>query len=243
MSGHNKWSTIKHKKSKADAARSKLFSKLIREITVAAKMGGGDIEANPRLRAAVSNAKANNMPKENIENAIKKGTGELEGVSYEEYTLEGYGPHGVAIMIDCLTDNKNRTLSEIRSIFNKNGGNLAEKGAVSWMFETIGEIIVPKDKIDEDTLTEAALEAGAEDIDTESSDEVYIVKTAVEDLSNVIDYFEKNNIPFDSASMNKVAQTPVKLKGEEAQKVIAFLEKLEDHDDVQKVYTNFDYEE
>ena len=166
MSGHSKWSTIKHKKGKADAARSRIFTKIIKEITVSAKLGGGDISANTRLRAAVSNAKSNNLPKDNIENAIKKGTGELEGVSYEDYSLEGYGPEGVAILIDALTDNKNRTISDIRSIFNKGGGNMADKGAVSWMFKLVGEIEILKEKYSEDEITELALEAGADDVDT-----------------------------------------------------------------------------
>ncbi len=241
MSGHNKWSSIKHKKARMDAQRSKIFSKLIREITVAAKLGGPDPESNPRLRQAIANARANNMPKENIENAIKKGTGELPGVSYEEISLEGYGPGGIAIMIDALTDNRNRTVAEIRSIFNKNGGNLAEKGAVAWMFETIGQILVEKSRVDEDSLMEAAIEAGAEDVITDD-EEFYIIKTAKEDLMNVVDGLEKAGIPIKSYEITKVAQTPVKLSGDQAEKAMKLLELLDDHDDVQKVYTNFDIE-
>ena len=192
MSGHSKWSSIKHKKAATDAKRGKIFTKLIKEITVAARMGGGDIEANPRLRTAVAAARSENMPKENIERAIKKGTGELEGVNYEESTYEGYGPGGAAVLIESLTDNKNRTVADIRSIFGKNGGNLGENGCVAWMFDKKGYIAVESNSIDEEALMETALDAGAEDIREDDSN--FEVITAPGDFEAVRDAMEKASI-------------------------------------------------
>ena len=201
MSGHSKWSTIRHKKGAADAKRGKIFTKLIKEITVAARMGGGDLNANPRLRTAVAAAKAENMPKDNIERAIKKGTGELEGVNYEESIYEGYGPGGAAVLVESLTDNKNRAVSEIRHIFSKNGGNLGETGCVAWMFSKKGYFVVEKSAADEETLMEAALEAGAEDVREDESN--FEVITAPEDFEAVKTALEEASIPVESAEITQ----------------------------------------
>ena len=238
MSGHSKWSTIKRKKGKADAERGKLFSKLIKELTVAARAGGGDPDGNPRLRTAIENARSSNMPAANIDKAIKRGTGELPGVNYEEHSYEGYGPQGVAILIEVLTDNKNRTTSEIRHILSKNGGHLGEVGCVSWMFDLKGSIEVERDKVDEDDLMTAALDAGAEDVKTEN--DFYEVVTASSDLEKVRSSLAGKSIPLSSAQLTRHPQTVIKLEGKPAEQILRLMDALDEHDDVQKVYANFD---
>jgi YebC/PmpR family DNA-binding regulatory protein len=238
MAGHSKWANIKHRKGAADAKRGKVFTKLIKEITVAARMGGGDINANPRLRSAVLAAKAENMPKDNMERAIKKGTGELEGVNYEESTYEGYGPAGAAVLVESLTDNKNRAVADIRHIFNKHGGNLGENGCVAWMFEKKGYLVVEKSAIDEDTLMETALEAGAEDV-REDGDNFEVV-TAPEDYEAVKEAIDAAEIATLSAEVTMLPQNMAELSGKDAEKMIKLMDALDDCDDVQKVYTNAD---
>lgn len=241
MSGHNKWSTIKHKKGAADARRGKIFTKLIKEITVAAKMGGGDISANPRLRTAVLEAKAENMPKDNIERAIKKGTGELEGVSYEEMTYEGYGPGGAAVMVESLTDNKNRTVADIRHIFSKAGGSMGENGCVSWIFKKKGFFSVDKKTVEEDKLMEIALDAGAEDVRDMGDD--FEVITAPEDFDAVKKALDGAVIKYQDSEVTMLPQNTISLKGKEAEQMMRLMETLEDCDDVQKAYTNADIPE
>jgi YebC/PmpR family DNA-binding regulatory protein len=241
MSGHSKWSTIRHKKGAADAKRGKIFTKLTKEITVAARMGGGDLESNPRLRTAVAAAKAENMPKDNIERAIKKGTGELEGVSYEEAVYEGYGPGGAAVLVESVTDNKNRAVADIRHIFSKNGGNLGENGCVAWMFDKKGYISVDNSAADEETLMEAALEAGAEDVREDGNN--FEVITAPEDLEAVREAIEDADIAFADAEITMLPQTTANLQGKEAEQMVRLMEALDDCDDVQKVYTNADIPE
>jgi YebC/PmpR family DNA-binding regulatory protein len=238
MSGHNKWASIKHKKAATDAKRGKLFSKLSKELTISAKTGGGDPSANPRLRLAINKAKAVNMPADNIDRAIKKGTGELPGVSYEEISYEGYGPRGVAIIVESLTDNKNRTSAEIRNIFSKKGGNMAGQGSVSWMFTKKGFIIVNTDKADEDTLMSVAIDAGAEDMKIEEG--VYEITTPISDFEQVKDALEKAGIEVESAELTMIPSSTIKLDGADAKGVLGLVELLEDHDDVQNVYANFD---
>jgi YebC/PmpR family DNA-binding regulatory protein len=238
MSGHSKWANIKHKKGAADAKRGKVFTKLIKEITVAARMGGGDVNANPRLRSAVLAAKAENMPKDNMERAIKKGTGELEGVNYEESTYEGYGPAGAAVLVESLTDNKNRAVADIRHIFNKHGGNLGENGCVAWMFEKKGYLVVEKSAVDEDTLMEAALEAGAEDV-REDGDNFEVI-TAPEDFEAVKEAIDAARIASLTAEVTMLPQNMAELAGKDAEKMIKLMDALDDCDDVQKVYTNAD---
>ncbi len=238
MSGHSKWSSIKHKKAAVDAKRGKIFTKLIKEITVAARMGGGDANANPRLRSAVLAAKSENLPKDKLERAIKKGTGEIEGVSYEEVGYEGYGPGGAAILIESLTDNKNRAVAEIRHIFNKCGGNLGENGCVSWMFHNKGYIVVKKSAVTEDRLMEIAIEAGAEDVRDDGED--FEVITAPADFEAVKAAIEKAAIPFESAEVTMLPQSFTNLQGKEAEQMVRLMEMLDDCDDVQKVYTNAD---
>jgi YebC/PmpR family DNA-binding regulatory protein len=238
MSGHNKWSSIKHKKGAADARRGKVFSKIIKEITVAARMGGGDQDANPRLRTAINAAKTENMPKDNIERAIKKGTGEIEGVSYEEFTYEGYGPGGAAVMITALTDNKNRTVAEVRHIFNKSGGSLGEAGCVSWMFDKKGVISIQKSAAGEEALMEAALDAGAEDVRDE--DDVWEVITEPAEFEAVRQAIEAASIAIESAEITMLPQTTLALAGKDAEQMVRLLQTLEDSDDVQNVYTNAD---
>lgn len=243
MAGHSKWHNIRHKKAKQDAKRGQLFTKLLREITVAARQGGPDPEFNPRLRIAIEKAKKANMPIENIERAIKRGTGELEGVNYEEVVYEGYGPDGVAIIVECLTDNRNRTTSEVRHIFTKYGGNLGSSGCVSFLFEEKGVITVPKDSISEEELFEKAIEAGAEDIVSE--DESYFeVRTEPKDLYSVKELLEKSGVNVEKAELTRIPTTTVEVKNTEtAQKLIKLLDALEDSDDVQKVYSNFEMSE
>lgn len=238
MSGHSKWSTIKRKKAKADAERGKLFTRLIREITTAARQGGGDEDANPRLRAAVLAAKAANMPLANIERAIKKGTGELPGATYVQKTYEGYGPGGVAVMVETLTDNPNRTTSDVRHIFTKHGGNLGETGCVSWMFENKGLIVVNREHCNEDQLLELVLEAGAEDMTAES--DAYEIVCDPNQLPKIKQVLEQQHIPIASSEVTYLAKTAVRVEGKTAEQVIKMMEALEDLDDVQHVYSNFD---
>jgi len=238
MSGHSKWSTIKHKKGAADARRGKIFTKLIKEITVAARMGGGDPAGNPRLRQAIAAAKAENMPKENIERAIKKGTGELPGVAYEEATFEGYGPGGVAVLVDVLSDNRKRTVADIRHLFAKNGGSLGEAGCVSWMFEKKGLIVFDKKDVNEEQLMMTALDAGAKDI--RETDKEYEVITDPADWEEVKKKLESSNLKPLYAEISMIPQSTIRLGGKEAQQMIRLMESLEDSDDVQKVYANFD---
>lgn len=239
MSGHSKWSTIKHKKGAADAKKGKIFTKIIKEISTAARIGGGDPETNARLRTAVLAAKAENMPKENIERAIKKGTGSLDdGVTYEEHVYEGYGPGGVAILVETLTDNNKRTTADVRHILNKMNGNLGEAGCVSWMFGKKGYISFEKDAVDTDKIMEIALEAGAEDINEEGNElEVY---TSLSDFETVRKVFDDNKIPYLVAEVSMIPQTQVKLEGKNAETMLKLMEALEDSDDVQRVYANFD---
>ncbi len=238
MSGHSKWASIKHKKGAADAKRGRLFTKLIREITVAAKDGGGNPDTNPALRTAISRANDANMPKDNIEKAIKKGTGELPGVSYESCAFEGYGPGGVAIIAEVLTDNKNRSSAEIRNIFSKRGGNMAGAGSVAWIFTAKGYILIDKSQIGEDELFSISVDAGAEDVKT--GDKNYEVFCDPKDFENLKSAFVEKNIKWESAELTKLPNSTIKLAGSDAKQVLALVESLEDHDDVQKVYSNFD---
>ena len=238
MSGHSKWSSIKHKKGAADAKRGKMFTKIIREISVAARFGGGDPEGNPRLRTAIAAAKGVNMPKDNIERAIKKGTGELEGAHYEESVCEGYGPNGVAILVNLMTDNKNRTLAEVRHAFSKHNGNIGTTNCVAWMFEKKGLFAFEKDKVDEEKLMEVALDAGAEDINDEGT--TFEVVTDAKDFETVRDALDKNGLEYLFAKSTMVPQNTVKLDVKEAEQTLKLLEALEDSDDVQDVYANFD---
>jgi len=238
MSGHSKWSTIKHKKGAADARRGKIFTKIIKEITVAARMGGGDAAGNPRLRSAIQAAKAENMPKENIERAVKKGTGELPGVSYEEATFEGYGPGGVAVLVEILSDNRKRTVADIRHTFSKNAGSLGEAGCVSWMFDKKGLIVFEKDKVDEEKLMDLALEAGAQDV--RETDKEYEVIAEPADFERVKKRLEEAKLAPTYAEIGMVPQSTVRLTGKEAQQMLRLMEGLEDSEDVQHVYANFD---
>jgi YebC/PmpR family DNA-binding regulatory protein len=238
MSGHSKWSTIKHKKAQKDARRGKIFTKLIKEITVAARMGGGDINANPRLRTAVLAARQNSMPSDNIERAIKKGTGELEGVTYEDIIYEAYGPGGVAMLIQVLTDNRNRTVAEIRSVVTKHGGNLAESGAVGWMFQKRGLIAIERAKVDEDKVMEIALEAGAEDV-REAGDLLEVV-TGPGEFEAVKIALEAGKFALASAEVTMLPQSTVAITGKSAEQMVKLLEVLEEHDDVQNVSSNMD---
>jgi len=238
MSGHSKWSTIKHKKAAADAKRGKIFTKLIKEITVAAKMGGGDPASNPRLRGAIQAAKGENLPKDRVERAIQKGTGELEGVSYEEITYEGYGPGGAAVLVESLTDNKNRAVADIRHIFSKCAGNLGETGCVSWMFQKKGYIVIEKKAVDEEKLMETALDAGAEDIRDE--DDNFEVITTPGDFEKVKSAIAAAGIPSVVAEVTMLPQSTTSLVGKEAEQMVRMMEMLDDCDDVQKVYTNAD---
>lgn len=239
MSGHSKWSTIKRKKGANDAKRGKIFTKLIKEITIAAKMGGGDPEGNPRLRSAVTAAKSENMPKDNIDRAIKKGTGDLDGAVYEEILYEGYGPGGVAVLVETMTDNKNRTVADIRHYFAKSGGNLGESGCVGWMFDKKGTISVDKEGVTEEELMDLALEAGAEDV-VEEEDSFQII-TAPEAFNDVVEQLEKANVKFSEATMSMIAQNTIDVAEEKtARSLLRLLDNLEDHDDVQKVHANFD---
>ena len=237
MSGHSKWATIKRKKAATDQARGKLFSKYIKEITIAARHGGGDPEANPRLRGAVAAAKAVNMPSANIDRAIKRGTGEIEGVSYEETQYEGYGPGGVALLVEVATDNRNRTAGDVRHIFTKHGGNLGEAGSVSYLFKARGVILVDKSAASEDALIETVLDAGADDVNTEG--ESYEVLTPPGRLEAVKEALAAKNVPIQSAELTKISSIQVPLSEKDAELVLRLVDALEDHEDVQKVYANF----
>jgi YebC/PmpR family DNA-binding regulatory protein len=238
VSGHNKWSTIKYKKGAADAKRGKLFSRLIKEITIAARFGGGDVDGNPRLRTAVGTAKAANMPKDNIERAIKKGTGDLDGAAYEEINYEGYAPGGAAVLVEVLTDNKNRAASEVRHAFTKHGGSLGEPGSVSWMFSKKGRMTFDAGKYEEDQVMEIALEAGAEDVSNDG--EEIEVTTAPQDLETVKAAFEEKGLEFLEAEVAMVPQTLLELDAKTAPPTMKLMEALDDLDDVQKVWSNFD---
>jgi len=243
MSGHNKWSTIKHKKGRADAKRGKLFTKIIREITVSAREGGGDPDSNPRLRAAVAEAKAANMPADNIKRAIDRGTGDLEGTQYEEMSFEGYGPGGVAVMLELLTDNRNRTTPEIRHLFSRFGGNLGENGCVAWLFTRTGLILVPRSpEVDEDAVMELALEAGAQDLETDDAD-YFRIYTSPEELHRVKDLLESGGLVVEAAQFEMEPSSTTRLEGKQADQMIRLMEAFDDHDDVQHVWANFDIDE
>ena len=241
MSGHSKWHTIKHKKGAADAKRGKIFTRIIKELSVAARGGGGDPDSNPRLRTIIAEAKANNMPRENIERAIRRGTGEEPGVQYEEILYEGYGPGGVALMIQTLTDNKNRTVGEIRHVLGKQGGNLAAENSVAWMFSRKGQVIVEKDKIDEDKLLSAVLDAGADDMSDDGG--AFEIISAPESFEAVRDAVKALGIEPATAAVAMIPQNYVKLEGKDAAAMLRLMEALDDHDDVQNVWANFDIEE
>jgi len=238
MSGHSKWATIKHKKGALDAKRGKIFTRLIKEITISAKQGGGDPDGNPRLRGAIAAAKAENMPADNIKRAIQRGTGELEGVNYEEITYEGYGPGGVAVIVDVLTDNKNRAVSEVRHAFSKNGGNLGESNSVSWMFTKKGVIVVAKDAVSEDKLTEIVLESGADDLSNEGDN--WEILCEPKEFEHVTAALKAAGIKPEHAEVTMISSTYTKLEGSTANQMMRLLDTLEDLDDAQNVYSNFD---
>ncbi|MCG8473492.1 MAG: YebC/PmpR family DNA-binding transcriptional regulator [Desulfobacterales bacterium] len=238
MAGHSKWANIKHKKGREDAKRGKIFTKLIKEVTVAARMGGGDPSANPRLRSAIAAARSENMPKDTLERAIKRGTGELEGVNYEEIVYEGYGPGGAAVIVESLTDNKNRAIAEIRHIFAKCGGNIGANGCVSWMFDKKGLIVVSKESVDEEALMETAIEAGAEDVKDEG--ESFEVITAPEDFTDVKEAIDAAEVPTVMAEISMIPQNMSELAGKDAEKMVKLMDMLDDCDDVQNVHTNAD---
>jgi YebC/PmpR family DNA-binding regulatory protein len=240
MSGHSKWHTIKHKKGAADAKRGKVFTRIIKELTIAAR-SGGDPDMNPRLRTIIAEAKANNMPSDNIKRAIRRGTGEEPGVSYEEAQYEGYGPGGAAVIMDVLTDNKNRTVGELRHTLTKYGGNLAETNAVAWMFTKKGYIVVPKDKIDEDTLMAAVIDAGGDDL--RDDEDNWEVLSSVEAFQSVLEAVKKLGIEPDAAEISMLPQNYLKLEGKAAQQMLKLMEVLDEHDDIRHVWSNFDIEE
>ena len=241
MSGHSKWASIKHKKGAVDAKRGKIFTRLIKEITVSARLGGGDPNGNPRLRSAIQAAKAENMPKDNIERAIKKGTGELQGTSYEEVNYEGYGPGGVALLVDCLTDNKNRTVADLKHIFDRHGGSLGEPGCVSWIFEKKGYLVFEKDAVEEEKLLDLALEAGAEDVKEGAGE--FEVTTPPSDFETVKKAFDDAGMAYSVAELTMIPKNEVKLEGRKAEQMLSLMEALEDNDDISHVYANFDIPE
>jgi YebC/PmpR family DNA-binding regulatory protein len=241
MSGHSKWATIKHKKAATDARRGKIFTKLIRELTIAARTGGADPITNPRLRTAILAAKGENMPNDNIERAIQRGTGTLEGETLDEVTFEGYGPGGVGVLVQVVTSNRNRIVSEVRHMFSKNGGNMAENGAVGWMFHRKGDIVVAKDRADEDKMLSIVLDAGAEDLRDDGSS--WEVTTPPEAMEKVREALVASGITPASAEVSWLPQNYIKLSGSQAQQMLRMVEALEDHDDVQHVYANFDIDE
>lgn len=242
MSGHSKWHTIKHKKGALDAKRGKIFTKLIKEITVAARVGGsGDVDQNARLRKVVGDAKGMNMPNDTIDRAIKRGTGELEGVNYDEITYEGYGIGGVAVLVETMTDNRNRTVAELRHLFSKNGGNLGEAGSVAWMFDKKGYIVVDKEAKSEDELFEIAIEAGADDMQEEG--DVFEIYTAPENFDAVLDAIKAAGVEPQAAEISMIPQNYIALAGDDAKKMMKLYDALDDNDDVQKVYANFDIDE
>jgi len=239
MSGHSKWATIKRKKASTDAARGKVFTKIIKEISIAARDGGGDPNGNPRLRLAIASAKSSNMPQDNIIRAIKKGTGELEGVHYEEINYEAYAPHGIAVMIECVTDNRNRTVAELRHLISKYNGNLGESGSVAWMFERKGVILVEKGNHSEDEIMEVILDAGADDLKDEET--VFEIVSSIENFEKVRKAIEEKQYKLDSASIQYLAKDLIALDEKGAGDVIKFLEAVEEHDDVQNIYSNADF--
>ncbi len=241
MSGHSKWASIKHKKAAQDAKRGKIFTKIIRELSIAARMGGGEPDTNPRLRKAIADAKAVNMPADNIKRAIMKGTGQLEGVSYEEFAYEGYGPGGVAIYVEVLSDNRNRTVSELRHIFTKNSGHIGESGCVAWMFNRKGYIVVEQEKASEDELLEIILDVGAEDLREDGSN--YEIFTPPEEFEAVVNALKEHDIELAASNLGYIPQNYIKLEGKQAQQLLKLMEELEDHDDVQNVWANFDIDE
>ncbi|PJB78013.1 MAG: YebC/PmpR family DNA-binding transcriptional regulator [Acidobacteria bacterium CG_4_9_14_3_um_filter_49_7] len=241
MSGHSKWANIKHKKGREDVKRGKIFTRLIKEITIAARLGGGDESANPRLRSAIATGKAANMPADNIKRAIMKGTGELEGVSYEEATYEGYGPGGVAVIVECLTDNRNRTTPEIRHLFGKYNGNLGENGSVSWMFNRKGNITIEKEKIDEEALFEIVVDNGGEDVLDEG--ETWGVYSEVEEFENVREALENAGVEMREACLSMIPTTTTQVEGKKLQSMLKLLDAFEDHEDVQNVWSNMDFDE
>ena len=241
MAGHSKWANIKHRKAAVDAKRGKVFTKLIRELTVAAKHGGGDPESNPRLRTAINAAKGANMPNDTIDRAVKRGTGEIGGDEFHELSYEGYGPGGSAVLVRTLTDNKNRTVSDIRRIFTKHGGNLGENGCVAWMFDMKGRIAFQKDTVDEEQVFDLVLDAGADDVMTEDSE--LVVVTPPEEIENVKAAIEQAGLKFETAEVTMIPQNSVRIEGREAEHMIRLMEALEESDDVQNVYSNFDIPE
>lgn len=241
MAGHSKWANIKHRKASVDAKRGKVFTKLIRELTVAAKEGGPDADSNPRLRAAIQTAKGQNMPNDTIDRAVKRGSGDMDGVVYQEVFYEGYGPGGSAVYVKALTDNKNRTVAAVRSLFNKNGGNLGETGCVSWIFEMKGRITFKGESVTEDQLFEIAIDAGAEDVAAEDND--FVVITSTEEFENVKTALNDAGLKYGEAEITMVPQSNIKIDGKEAERMIRLMEALEDSDDVQNVYANFDISE
>ena len=240
MSGHNKWSSIKYKKAKEDSKRGAVFTKVIRELTIAAKEGGGDPDSNPRLRLAIEKSKEANMPKQNMEKAIKKGTGELPGVIYEEISYEGYGPGGVAMIIETTTDNRQRTTAAVRHLLSKYGGSLGENGCVSWMFDSVGYISIDKEKVDEEELFEAALDAGAQDVKNNEEDNVFEVITDIKDFTAVKKALEEKGFEFADAELTKIPQTMVQLNGGKAESMLKLMNMLDENDDILNVYANFD---
>lgn len=241
MSGHSKWANIKHRKASVDAKRGKIFTKLIRELTVAAKHGGGDIESNPRLRTAINTAKGANMPNDTIDRAVKRGTGEIGGDDFHELSYEGYGPGGSAVLVRTLTDNKNRTVSDIRRIFTKHGGNLGENGCVAWMFDMKGRIAFEKETVDEEQVFDLVLDAGADDVVTEDSELVVI--TPPEEIERVKSVLDEAGLKYEAAEVTMIPENNVKIEGKEAEHMIRLMEALEESDDVQNVYSNFDIPE
>ena len=241
MAGHSKWANIRHRKGVQDAKRGKIFTKLIKEITISARLGGGDVDANPRLRRAVTNAKSNNMPSDKIERAIKKGTGELEGIIYEEVTYEAYGPGGVAIMMDIITDNKNRSVAEVRSTLSKFGGNLSENGSVSWIFDKKGQFILDSEAGEENAVFEAAINAGADDFEADTN--IYAISMDPSSLMEVRDALENVGYEIRSAEIEMVPKTLQKLGGKEAETILKLMDALEENDDINKLYSNFNMDE
>jgi YebC/PmpR family DNA-binding regulatory protein len=241
MSGHSKWATIKHKKGAADAKRGKIFTRIIKELTVAARAAGGDPDTNPRLRTIIADAKAQNMPQDNIKRAIRRGTGEEPGVSYEEAQYEAYGPGGAAVIMDVLTDNKNRTVGELRHLLTKHSGNLAETNAVAWMFTKRGYIVIPKSKVDEETLMSAVIDAGGDDLRDDGDN--WEVLSAPDTFQDVLEAVKKLGIEPDAAEVSMLPQNYLKLEGKQAQQMVRLMEALDEHDDIRHVWSNFDIEE
>jgi YebC/PmpR family DNA-binding regulatory protein len=240
MSGHSRWANIKHKKAKSDVKKGKVFTKLIKEVIVAAKMGGGDPDGNPRLRTAIDKAKASNVPSDNIERAVKKGAGEMDGIHYEEHVYEGYGPGGIAVLVSVTTDNKNRTASDVRHIFTKGGGRLGESGSVAWMFEKKGLFTFDMDSVSEEKLMDVAVDAGAEDVITNNEDKVFEVYSESSDFHKVKEVFDSKGLKYTLAEISMIPKNTIRIEGKAAEQVLRLMEELEEQDDVQDVYANFD---